>query len=147
MSRFGDGSTLVVDEALSGKLVSSATSSAALAFCRRVDIIERNGVDWLLFGVPLEEEDRSVRDEEDRDMPRLRTGVMTPGVESFAGLAPSDGGMDGAKDVKSDPVSISAINSISPSAGMSFASANGILSSSSLSLLSSLSSALGLEMA
>lgn len=96
--------------------------------------------------MPSEEEERSVNEEEERDIPKLRIGVMTPGVESFIGLTPSDEGADGAKDVNSDPVSISAVNSISPSAGTSFASANGILLSSSLSL-SSLSSSWSLEMA
>lgn len=146
MGRFGDDSTLVVDEVLSNKPVSSGFSSTAFAFCRRVDIIEWNGVDWLLFDVPLEEEERSVREEEERDMARLRIGVMMPGVESIVGLVPSDAGIDGVNDVKSDPVSFSAVNSISPSAGISFASANGILSSSSSSL-ASLSSSLGLEIA
>ena len=106
-------------------------------------MIDRNGVDWLLFGVPERSVEgvNSVRDEERRDRPRPRTGVIKPGVECFPGVAPSDGAMEGANDVNSDPVSISAVSSISPSAGMFFASANGILSSSSSSS-SSLSSLL-----
>lgn len=107
-------------------------------------MIDRNGVDWLLFGVPERSVEgvNSVRDEERRDRPRPRTGVIKPGVECFPGVALSDGAMEGANDVNSDPVSISAVSSISPSAGMSFASANGTLSSSSSSSssLSSLSS-------
>lgn len=158
VSRLGEGSTLRLGEASSdwealrfpvALADASSCDSRAAARWRRVDMMERNGVDWLLLGVERPVVDvSSVRDDEDReaDAPTLRSGVMRSGVVCFAGLEPSEGGIEVANDVNSDPVSTSrsAINSISPSAGTPMAPANGTLSSSSSLSLSSLLSSFGL---
>jgi len=108
------------------------------AFCERVDIIERKGVEGLLIAVAGPVEAGSVDADEE-----LRFEEPTTGVDDAVLLVVSEG----AREDKSDPGPKSAVSSISPSAGTSDAFAKGLILSSSLSSLSSLLSKAGLETA
>lgn len=94
--------------------------------------MERKGVQESLRGLASPVEESELREEEKR--PR-GSGAGDKGSR----LVEGSGGMEGVSDVSSEAVSTSVVSSISPSAGMSSASANGTLLSSSFSL-SSLSS-------
>jgi len=74
-------------------------------------------------------DERALREEEKRG----------GGGGGGGGVKVSGLGMEGVREVSSEAISISVVNSISPSAGMSFAPAKGTLSSSSSFSLSSLS--------
>lgn len=138
-----EGSALQLGEAFVGLALlpfPSGTEAGArdsdFALCwRRVAMMERNGVDWLLLGVErLVDDVNSVREDDKGDAPSLRLGVMRSGVACFAGLEPSEGGEEVASDVNSDPVSSSAMSSISPSpCGVPTGSSSSSLSLSSLS--------------
>lgn len=101
-------------------LVSVLMVSIFLAFCRRVEIMDRYGDELLLFrfvGVGNESpvEDRELSEEEyDGNLMASGAGVMRGGEDCAA-----EGATDGVNDVSSEVLSISIVNSISPSPGMS----------------------------
>lgn len=73
-------------------------------------------------------DERELREEEKRGRGGSGAGVKVSGL-----------GMEGVREVSSEAISISVVSSISPSVGMSFAPARGILLLSSSFSLSSLS--------
>lgn len=139
VSRLGDSTVSPRGAALTGvEVLELSVEEDIFAFCERVDIIERKGVEGLLIAAVGSVEDGTVDADE-----ALRFEEPRPGVDGAVLLVVSEG----AREDKSDPGPKSAVSSISPSAGTSDAFAKGLILSSSLSSLSSLLSKAGLETA
>jgi hypothetical protein len=125
----------------------------ALAFWPRVEIMERNRVDWLLFGVEgrSSADDKEVRADDERVVIAGDKAVRADGAgDAISGVGNEEGPAtaeldcprEGGNDVRSEAVSTSASSSISPPAAASFKT--GTTSSASLSLSSESSSPSGM---